>query len=148
MQFLDAAFQWLHVLAAVLAIGGVFFMRFILCPSLKSLPPEQANVQPQVLQTVMRRFKMVIHASVAVLILTGVYRIIQILPLIKDWKSYHMLLGIKILFALVLFTIAIGLTLPGAQPNYFQRNRDKWLFINFILGALVILLSATLRRMW
>ena len=41
-----------------------------------------------------------------------------------------------------------SLTLPGQQPNYFQRNRDKWLLLNFVHGALILLLSATLRRMW
>lgn len=148
MQFLDGVLQWLHVLAAVLAIGGVFFLRFILCPALKKLPPEQESTKKQLLQSVSRGFKMVIHSSIAILLLTGFYRFFKNMPLTKAWSQYQMLIGIKILFALVLFTVAIMLTLPGAQPNYFQRNRDKWLLINFVLGALIILISATLRRMW
>ena len=148
MQFLDGVMQWLHVLAAVLAVGGVFFMRFMLCPALKKLPPEQEGAKTQILQSVARVFKIVIHIAIAVLILTGLHRLFKILPLIKGWSEYHMLLGIKIVFALVLFFVAIMLTVPGQQPNYFQRNRDKWLLFNFILGALIILLSATLRRMW
>jgi uncharacterized membrane protein len=143
IPLLDGVVQWLHILAAALAVGGVFFLRFVLCPSLKSLPAE-----PQVLSPVARRFKMVVHSSIAVLILTGVYRLIQTLPLVREWKSYHAVLGIKLLLALALFTIAIALTLPGSQPNYFQRNRDRWLSFNFILGALILLLSAILRRMW
>jgi len=148
MQFLDGVMHWLHVLAAVLAVGGVFFLRFVLCPALKKLPPEHEGAKTHVLQSVSRVFKMVVHTSIAVLLLTGLHRFFKILPLIKGWSQYHMLVGIKILLALVLFFIAIMLTLPGQQPNYFQRNRDKWLLFNFVLGALIILLSSTLRRMW
>ena len=146
--FLDGFLQWLHVIAAVLAVGGVFFMRFILCPALKKLPPELEATKKQILQSVARAFKIVIHSSIAVLLLTGLYRFIHMLDQTKGWKEYQMLFGIKFLFAMVLFFVAIMLTLPGQQPNYFQRNRDRWLLINFVLGALVILLSATLRRMW
>lgn len=148
MQFLDGVMQWLHVLAAVLAVGGVFFMRFILCPALNKLPPEQEGAKTHVRQSVARVFKMVIHTSIAILILTGAHRLVKILPLIKGWSEYHMLLGIKILFAIMLFFVTIMLTLPGQKPNYFQRNRDRWLLVSFLLGALIILISAVLRRMW
>lgn len=148
MQILDTLAQWLHILAAVLAIGGVFCLRFVLSPAIKRLPPEHSGATGPLLQSVGRGFKMVVHASVGLLILTGVYRLVQVLPFIKDWTSYHMVLGVKILLALILFVVAIMLTLPGQQPNYFQRNRDRWLLFNFILGAVVVLLSATLRRMW
>lgn len=148
MHFIDGVLQWLHVLSAVLAVGGVFFLRFVVCPALRKLPPERESVKGPLLQSMMRIFKMVVHTSIAVLILTGLHRFFKILPLIKGWSEYHMLLGIKILFALVLFFLAIMLTLPSQQPNYFQRNRDRWLVINFVLGALIILISCTLRRMW
>lgn len=148
IPFLDGFLQWLHVIAAVLAVGGVFFMRFILCPALKKLPPDQEPAKKQILHGVSRGFKIVIHSSIAVLLLTGLYRYIHTLDQTKGWKEYQMLFGIKFLFAMVLFVVAIMLTLPSQQPNYFQRNRDKWLWVNFVLGALIILLSATLRRMW
>lgn len=148
MHFIDGVLQWLHVLSAVLAVGGVFFLRFVVCPALRKLPPEQENVKGPLLQSMSRIFKMVVHTSIAILLLTGLHRFFKILTLIKGWSEYHLLMGIKILLALVLFFLAIMLTLPGQQPNYFQRNRDRWLVINFVLGALVILLSATLRRMW
>ena len=101
-----------------------------------------------VLAPVMRSFKTVVHASIGLLLLTGIYRVIRLAPLTRDWKGYQALLGTKILLALVLFTIAILLTAPGEQPNYFQRNRDRWLLVNFILGAVILLISATLRWMW
>jgi len=148
MEFLDGVMQWLHVLAAVLVIGGIFFLRFILCPSLQKLGPDQDSAKMQILQSTIRKFKVVIHTSIAILLLTGIHRLVKTLPLVKDWSQYHMLIGIKILLALVLFTIAILLTLPGEKPNLFQRNRDRWLLASFVLGALIILISATLRRMW
>jgi uncharacterized membrane protein len=148
IPWLDGVLQWLHVLAAVLAVGGVFFLRFVLCPALKKLPPEQDAAKTQLLQSVVRNFKMVIHSSIAVLLLTGFYRYLSQMSLTKGWSQYHMFMGIKILLAFVVFFLAIMLTLPGEKPNYFQRNRDRSLLISFVLGAIVILLSATLRRMW
>ena len=148
MVFFDGVIQWLHVLSAVLAVGGVFFLRFILCPALKKLPPEQAGAEKPLLQSVRRAFMMVIHSSITVLILTGFYRFFKNLDLTRGWKAYQALVGTKILLAFILFFIAIMLTLPREQPNYFQRNRDRWLLINFMLGSVIILLSAILRRMW
>src|ERR1051325_9752208 len=148
MQFFDGVLQWLHVLSAVLAVGGVFFLRFILCPALKKLPPEQASAEKPLLKSVGRVFKMVIHSSIAVLVLTGFYRFFRNLDLTRGWKAIQALVGTKILLAFILFFIAIMLTLPREQPNYFQRNRDRWLLVNFVLGSVIILLSAILRRMW
>jgi uncharacterized membrane protein len=148
MRWVSGFLQWLHVLAAVLAVGGVFFLRFILCPALKKLPADQVGVKPQLLKPVAQRFRVVIHSSIAVLLLTGIYRLAKSWHLLKGWQTYQTLMGVKILLAAILFTIAFKLTKPGDQPNYFQRNRDVWLLANFVLGAVIILLSATLRRLW
>src|ERR1041385_6995904 len=99
MVFFDGVIQWLHVLAAVLAVGGVFFMRFILCPALKKLPAEQEGAKKQIFQSVARGFKIVIHSSIGVLLLTGLYRFIHTLDQTKGWREYQMLFGIKLLFA-------------------------------------------------
>lgn len=145
MNFVSGFLQWLHVMSAVLAVGGVFFMRFILHPSLAA----QADARAAIAPLIMRRFKMVIHSSIAILILTGVYRFVSTLDKLHGWAAYHAVFGIKVLLSLALFTIAIMLTMPvGPNPNPIQRNKEKWITMSFVLGAVIILLSACLRRMW
>ena len=114
MNFLSGFLQWLHVMSAVLAVGGVFFMRFILHPAFAVQPEAKATMAPLIL----RRFKMVIHSSIAILILTGVWRFISTLDKLHGWAAYHAVFGTKVLLSLALFTIAIMLTMPaGPNPN-------------------------------
>src|SRR5580700_6958604 len=53
--------RWIHVVTACLAIGGVFFMRFILPYGLTDL---QDEVRIGVLLKTRRAFKILIHTSI------------------------------------------------------------------------------------
>ena len=148
MTYVSGFLQWLHVMAAVLAVGGVFFMRFILYPAMHGQGID-AESRSTVASRILPRFRMMIHTCIAVLLATGTYRFIRQLPKLKDWTEYHAIFGIKVLLSLVVFGIAIALTMPpAANPNAIQRKREKWMLVNFVLGALVVLLSAYLRRLW
>jgi uncharacterized membrane protein len=149
MKYISGFLQFLHLISAVLAIGGVFFMRFILYPAMANLSPEKADVRQAISAKILPRFRIMIHSAIAILLATGTYRFIRNLPDLRGWTEYHAVFGVKVLLSLVLFGIAIALTLPPApNPNPFQRRREKWLAVNFVLGVIILLLSGYLRRIW
>src|SRR5258706_11485170 len=73
--------RWLHVMAAVLAIGGTFFMRVILP---LGLAQADAASRDAVFLRCRRAFKMGIHTCVLLLLLTGAFNTW------RNWGEYRL----------------------------------------------------------
>lgn len=134
--------QWVHITSAVIALGGVIFVRLFLIPSLKVLDRSQV---PVLLGKISSRFNVIIWTCIGLILISGVYNISSTHPPFSNW--YTGVLSLKILLAISLFTISLMLTLPIPAFSNIQKDRPKWLMVNVILGAILIFLSAYLRRM-
>ena len=140
------AMQWLHLLSAILAVGGTVFLRFVLLPAAQSLD----EVQRQMLTAaVLRRFRPVLWGSIIVLFLTGLYNVgtVAIRGGLASAPDYLHILVTKIFLAFVIFGFAFLLTVPGEIFSGMKTRRKQWLAVNAVLGVIVVLLSAYLRRM-
>jgi len=138
--------RWLHVMAAVAAVGGTLFVVVAL------LPAAHEHSAPELLGAVQRRFKRLVHVAIGLLLLTGLYNYLVVsLPRVREWESesarglYHGLMGVKIVLAVVLFAVALLLLKPVPA---MQAKRQRWLLLNFVLGSLIVLIGSVLRRMW
>lgn len=133
-------FRWIHVAAACVAVGGVFFIRVVFPIGLKVLDPEPARAM--MLRT-RAMFKRVVHTCILLLLITGTYNAIQ------NWPSYtamspgvgHGLFGMHLLLALIAFGIALWL-LAGPEP---RADHKRWLAINLVLLFLTIAAASTLK---
>jgi uncharacterized membrane protein len=134
--------QWIHVMAAVIGVGGVAFLRFILMPSLGALPPENRDV---LAKQVMSRFRWVNWSVIGLLLASGLYSIRQYYWEVAWGKSWA-LLTIKIVLAFLVFLIALGLTLPSRLLERARARSRTLLSIAFGLAVAVIFISAYLRR--
>ena len=139
MAILAIISRWLHVISACLVIGGVFFVRFVLPRGLGLL--DQAQRQ-QVLLTVRWTFKMVVHAAVLLLVVTGIYNTAL------AWDKYrldgvvlHALWGTHVFLAACALTISLYV-LAGPQP---PRSHRKLMAVNFAILLLVVAAASTLR---
>ena len=126
-------FRWVHVAAAAVAIGGVFFMRVVLPLGTARLGEQQRQ---EVFLSCRRVFKTVIHACILLLLLSGVVNTL------RNWEVYavnrpvmHGLWGPHVMMALVAFGISIWL-LKGQTPPPSHRN---WAAVN--LGLLLTLVA-------
>lgn len=152
---MDAAFwfnvlmRWVHVAAAVMGVGGTILMRFAVLPALETLPNGS-----EVLTAIRPMYKRLIHTAIGLLLLTGFYNYIYVsIPKVREFKDaspnplalYHPVMGMKILLSLALFAIAIAVLAP--VPS-FHENRKTWLSVNVLLGLVIMLLAAYLRRIW
>ncbi len=133
--------QWVHVSAAVIGVGGMAFMLFILFPSVGILSQEQRD---GLLKIVLGRFRWVAWSVIFLLLASGLYnvKLVWLVP----WGPYWKFLTIKIVLALVIFAIVLCLTIPLGIFNWFRQRRNLWLSIAFSLAMVVILISAYLRR--
>jgi len=142
--WLNVFSRWVHVSSAVLGAGSLMLLGWALLPA----GAEGAPVSPAVL----RRFKRLFHIAMGLLLLSGAYNLIVVLPkanALGDVKPmYHSLLGTKILLALVLFAIMVDWLARASRSEAAAPSRSPAITVAVLLALLVLLLSATVRRMW
>ena len=147
MEFdvLGILFRWLHILAAITAVGGTIFMRFALLPAVAALPEASRK---DFHEAVRSRWARPVQISILFLLLSGVYNIISIGAEydLKKVGLYHPLFGIKVLLALAVFFLASVLTGRGARTQRFRDNRRLWLTVNLVLAVLIVCISGVLRK--
>jgi uncharacterized membrane protein len=134
--------QWIHVTAAVMGVGGMAFLLFILMPSLEALPPEQRE---PFAKKVMGRFRWILWSSVLALLVSGLYTV-RLTYWEVAWGKSWTLLTVKIILAFVVFIIALGLTLPFKLFERVRARQQFWLSIALGAAIAVIFISAYLRR--
>jgi uncharacterized membrane protein len=133
--------QWVHITAAVIGVGGIAFLAFILLPSAGAVTAEQRDA---LMKAALGRFRWVSWSVILLLIVSGLYNVTLVWEV--PWGTYWKFLTLKILLALAVFAISLMLTLPLKFFDRFRAKRDFWLRLAFSLALLVILISAYLRR--
>ncbi len=138
---MDTFFQWIHLSAAVIGVGGMAFLLFALFPATGFLGEEHRN---RLLREVLGRFRWITWGVIFLLLVSGLYnvRLVWLVP----WGRYWEFLTIKIILAFIVFAIVLLLTLPVSRFKWFRARRELWLSIAFTLAMIVILISAYLRR--
>lgn len=138
---LPTIFQWIHVGAAVVGVGGIGFLLVVLLPSGEVLNPEPRDL---LFRAVMGRFRWVSWAVIVLLLGSGFYNLRQVWDV--PWGTYWKFLSVKIALAMLVFAISLCLTLPLKSLERFRARRKVWLSVAFVLAMIVILISAYLRR--
>ena len=135
---IDVVSRFIHVAAAIVMVGGTVFMRFILMPAAAELPQAEHD---QLRQRLLARWKRVVHAGIALLLLSGGYNFMRAIPNHKGDGLYHGLMGTKILLALVVFFIASALVGRSATFEKMRQNRAKWMGLLVLLSFVIVGLS-------
>jgi hypothetical protein len=137
--------RWMHLASAIVAVGGAVFMRFALIPAAKATLTD--DVHERLREAVRARWAKFVHASIALLLITGSinFAILAIPPKIKP-LPYHPIFGVKVLAAFAVFFIASALMSKGPGFAGIRAKRAKWLGILLALGGLIVLLSGILSQ--
>ncbi|MEX2111818.1 MAG: hypothetical protein WD845_01450 [Pirellulales bacterium] len=142
IEILNLVSRWLHILAAITAVGGTIFARFVVVPSLEPLPLEQRAA----LHAAMRvRWSKIVAVAIGFLLLSGLYTIGYLSVEYRLPKWYHPVFGVKFLLAFVIFAVASLLTGKTPAADNVRRHLRFWLNLNIVLAVLVVCLSGILR---
>ncbi len=168
MELLSLLILWLHVIAAVVWIGGNLIIALVIVPYFrKSLPPVQ---RVQILAEIGKRFEPVVWCCVGVLFFTGIFNIFMSGVLTTTAPPELIGAFMRTLFIkLMLFVVLIILTaLHGfvfgpkmsaaiseldinleELPSDVQRLRSQMSVVSSLMGvvSLLILLAAVALRM-
>jgi uncharacterized membrane protein len=137
----------LHLLCAVLWVGGMFFAYVVLRPSLAAIEaPQRMLLHTQVF----RKFFLVIWHAMPVSILTGLAMLGYVGGMANAVWQIHAMLGLGLLMAALFLAIFFG---PYRQ---FRRTTDrqrmaasldtirKLIGINLILGLVTVIVAGLL----
>ena len=148
MKFMN----FFHLIAAIIWIGGMIYINFILMPRLKVIDPQERG---KLLNAVGKTFSIWAWSSIVVLILTGLHKTPAGM-MFNMTSAYGTMLFIK--HILILIAICVGLTIvfgvlpkmrklapkPGETPAKEFVSAQKTLGIlsltNMITGIIIVIL--------
>lgn len=142
---LYSATRILHVGTAVVVVGGTFFVRFVLFPvATQNLADD---VHARLRSSVIGTWKKIVHAGILLFVVTGAINYYRVIAkgTHKGDPLYHALLGTKILLALVIFFIASALVGRSAAFEGLRRSAPRWLLVNLLLAAIILMISGFLK---
>ncbi|MBT4693996.1 MAG: hypothetical protein HOB73_11690 [Planctomycetaceae bacterium] len=133
--------RWMHILPAVVMVGGAIFTQLVLCPSLDGNDPENA-----VKQQIKRKWSKVIMGCALLLLLSGLYNTMVIFGADdKPGGMYHGLLALKLVLACSIFYISSMLAGKSDAALKFQEKEAFWGKINMYAAIIVVLLAGGMR---
>lgn len=139
---MSLVFRWLHVLAAMTAVGGAIFARFVVLPAVEGLP---ADGRDAVHAAMRARWSKIVAAAIAFLLVSGLYNFAMIVVQYELPRWYHPIFGVKFLAAFGVFAIASALAGKTPAAEAMRRNTKQWLNLNIVLAVIIVCLSGVLR---
>ena len=140
-DWIAIASRWIHVGTAVVLVGGLVFLRFVLGPAAAQLPEES---HAKLKELVLAKWKKFIHGGIALFVLSGFYNYLVVgAPLHRgsDKGLYHGLMGAKILLALAVFFLSSALIGRSKAFAGMRTNPKLWQGVIIVLAALIIGIS-------
>ena len=154
MDPITLVLRWAHVLAAIVAMGGLVFARFALVPTLAEMDEE---ARERIHAGVRRRWLPWVIGAITVLLASGLANFLVFNARVKaeGWENgawmrmtnYHALFGAKFLLAMAAFYFASALVGRGAGTQWVRNDRAKWLSVTVGLLLAVVVLSGWMRQL-
>jgi len=125
-----------HIVSAIFLVGGLSFFILCLWPAVRLLDDSFGDSWMKMVQ---QRFARVMWASVAGLVVSGVYNWMLNVRTYKEMGAAgNALIGSKVLIALILFAVLWAGSIGWMKPKVSQR-------VAIHLATVVILLAVALR---
>ena len=141
MSFL-LIFRVLHIAATCTSLGGLFYARMVLWPTLDLLPDAERE---RFLSGAIRRFAYIKWTGVTVVAVTGIIQWLWTYPNVLDQQSYIVYFAIKMVGAIGLFGITFLLALPSDKLHGMQKRRAFWSGLNIVCGLMILVGAAMMR---
>jgi hypothetical protein len=132
----------LHILGAIILVGGLFYLRFVVTSNNDS----SASSSPdQFFGGRRATWAKWVGIATALLLITGIWNYIETAKLYDLATSYHMIIGLKILAAIAVFLLAALLAGRTPAAESIRQKWRLWLNVCLLLGILVVILAGVLR---
>jgi hypothetical protein len=144
MYYLEIALRIMHILGAVVLLGGIVFQRFVLFPALTEL--SEGEAAERIRQLLRGRIARLTMLSAALLLISGLVNTarVSIAYRFPD-GDYNLLLAGKLVLAMGVFYLASALAGRSASAEKLRANATKWLNVLLLAAILIIVLGAAMK---
>lgn len=139
-DILSLVSRWLHVVPAIILVGGTLFLRFSLVPA-----SEESTASDELRESIRRRWSKMVMASVALLLISGLYNAAIKAMGFELSMVYNVLLLVKILLALAVFYLTSVLAGRSATAQKFRTRETHWLNILCAMMLAIVLIGGYMK---
>jgi uncharacterized membrane protein len=139
--FLLLTSRVLHILGSIVMIGGVFYLLAVVAPKV-AVGNYSADDWFSGNRAAWAKW---VGISTSVLLVTGLFNFVMMVKLNHIATSYHMLGGMKILIAFVLFFFAAILAGKTGLADRYRAKMRTWLKVTFFVGLIIVVIGAVMR---
>lgn len=143
MNYVDLLLRWTHIFSAIALVGGVFFWRWNLLPSLPTLSDASRD---DLLDAIRTRWSRWVMAASGLLLVSGLINALRIIQRYQfNGGLYHMMVTVKLLLALAAFWLASCLAGRSSLAQRMRQRTRFWLNLNVTLVILLVGLAGVMR---
>ena len=148
LDLLDLILRWMHIFGAIMLVGSTIYMRCVYVPAKLQSGEEPGQAYSECQRTLWSRLVMIASAQ---LLFSGIVNLVLIVKANDFDKtefygiSYHMLLGIKFLIAMVVLFLAAVIAGRSSLAQKLRQKERTWLTINMVLAIIVVCLAGVMR---
>ena len=143
MSYGDLLLRWVHIFSAIAMVGGTIFWRFVLFPSVQTMPDASRS---ELLGTIRGRWARIVMLASGLLLASG---LINAVLAIKRYdfsgSPYHILVAVKLVLALIVFWLAATLSGRSKNAERFRERMGYWLTVNLILAVILVCLAGFMK---
>ncbi len=158
-QWIPIVNHWLHLMSAILWIGGLGLLMMAVVPALrKSVPGEL--VKP-LANAIYQKYQRIIGALMLIILVTGGINIAYVNKMMKAANGtgftnpYLIALGVKLFFVMCLMTLFLyNIMFPPAPEEKGQTEEEDtdpegipFLRAAFWFGIIIVLMASTLKHL-
>ena len=132
----------LHIASTCTSLGGLFYARMVLWPTLPQLGPADREA---FLRSVVRRYAYIKWSGVTIVAATGIVQWIVLWPHVANRNLYIAYFVVKMAGAVGLFTITALLVIPSERVDGMRERRAFWSGLNIACGLLILIGAALMR---
>jgi len=141
--FVLLASRVLHILSSIILLGGIFYLLAVVAPRVVAAGGGgDADAWFNGNRGAWAKW---VGITTALLLATGLFNFVTIVRAHEIAVSYHMLGGLKILVALVIFFFAAILAGKTALAESFREKMPTWLKVTMLVGILIVIIGGVMR---
>lgn len=135
--------RWLHVIPAIIMVGGTLFLRLALLPAFAN--SADAEARDQVRESVRKNWAKWIGISTLLLLVTGLYNAYFKAFTYELSPLYIGLMLAKILLAFAVFYLAARLSGRSAKAVQLREREIHWTNILCVLMLTIVLIAGAMK---
>ena len=146
MDLVAALNQWIHLISAIIWIGGLAFVVMALHPALKEKFPR--DTVEALANKLRERYYRITGALVVLIFVSGGLNVKFTRQALEGGlpKAWLLLLGLKLILFTGIASIFLLNLLYRKEPWSQEQTEIPWARPSFILGVFIVLLAALLRH--